>query len=125
MKQTVVTRVKMHLTFQPFFPLYEITSQWDERTMQFQLPTIKGEATPSSLQDHARVFHQMLNAIEAVRYKRQEEYREKSHLRLKRLSPRNLRRAKNPLTFSRSVGYTYHKAAIHRDPAMYLDKHIG
>lgn len=90
MKQMVVTRVKIHLTFQPFFLLYEIASQWEKRTMQFQLPTIKGEATPSSLQDHARVFHQMLNAIEAVRYKRQEEYREKSHPQLKRFTQQEL-----------------------------------
>lgn len=86
----VVPRVKIHLTFQPFFLLYEIDSQWYERTMQFQLPAIKGEATPSSLKDHARVFHQMLNAIEAVRYKRQEEYREKGHPLHKRFTQQEL-----------------------------------
>ena len=58
--------------------------------MQFQLPAIKGEATPSSSKEHARVFHQMLNAIEAVRYKRQEEYCEKGHLRLKRFTKQEL-----------------------------------
>ncbi|GHO77749.1 hypothetical protein KSD_55200 [Ktedonobacter sp. SOSP1-85] len=57
--------------------------------MQFQLP-IKGEVTPSSLEEHARVFHQMLNAIEAVRYKRQEEYHEKGHPRLKRFTQQEL-----------------------------------
>jgi transcriptional regulator with XRE-family HTH domain len=58
--------------------------------MQFQLPAIKGEATPSSSKEQARVFHQMLNAIEAVRYKRQEEYHEKGHPRLKRFTQQEL-----------------------------------
>lgn len=58
--------------------------------MQFQLPAIKGEATPSSLKGYARVFRQMLNAIEAVRYKRQEDYREKSHPQLKRFTQQEL-----------------------------------
>ena len=58
--------------------------------MQFQLPAIKGEDTPSSVKEHARVFHQMLNAIEAVRITRQEEYREKSYPQLKRFTQQEL-----------------------------------
>lgn len=90
MKPLVVPRVKIHLTFQPFFLLSEMKSQRHERTMQFQLPASKEEATPSSFSEHARTFHQMLDAIEAVRYKRQEEYREKSHPQLKRFTQQEL-----------------------------------
>ncbi len=52
--------------------------------MPFQLPARKEERAPSK--EHARVFHQLLEAIEAVRITRQEDYREKCHPQLKRFT---------------------------------------
>jgi hypothetical protein len=46
--------------------------------MPFQIPAVKEESAPSK--EQARVFHQLLEAIEAVRIKRQEDYREKGIL---------------------------------------------
>ncbi len=56
--------------------------------MSFQIPAIQEESTLS--QEHARVFLQLLGAIEAVRITRQEEYREKSHPQLKRFTQQEL-----------------------------------
>ncbi len=42
--------------------------------MPLQIPAIKEESAPSKEQAH--VFHQLLGAIEAVRLKRQEDYRD-------------------------------------------------
>lgn len=52
--------------------------------MPFQIPEIKEENAPSK--ELARVFHQLLGAIETVRITRQEEYREKCHPQLKRFT---------------------------------------
>lgn len=52
--------------------------------MSLQLPAIKEDNVSSK--DHARVFHQLLGVIEAVREKRHEEYREKCHPQLKRFT---------------------------------------
>ena len=56
--------------------------------MQLQIPAIKEESAPSK--EHARVLHQLLGEIEAVRLKRQEEYREKCHPQLKRFTQQEL-----------------------------------
>ncbi|QBD74950.1 hypothetical protein EPA93_02665 [Ktedonosporobacter rubrisoli] len=56
--------------------------------MQLPLSAIKEESAPSKEQAH--VFHQLLAAIEAVRYKRQEDYREKGHPQLKRFTQQEL-----------------------------------
>jgi regulator of sigma D len=56
--------------------------------MQLQIPAMKEESAPSK--GHARVFHQLLGAIEAVRIKRQEDYREKGHPQLKRFTQQEL-----------------------------------
>jgi MmyB-like transcription regulator ligand binding domain len=52
--------------------------------MPFQIPAMNEERAPSK--EHARVFHQLLEAIEAVRLTRQEDYREKRHPQLKRFT---------------------------------------
>ncbi|WP_338257392.1 hypothetical protein [Dictyobacter halimunensis] len=44
----------------------------------------------TSAKEQARVFHQMLAAIEAVRERRQEEYRERRHPQLKRFTQQEL-----------------------------------
>jgi hypothetical protein len=46
------------------------------------------ERVPSK--EQARVFHQLLGAIEAVRIRRQEDYREKRHPQLKRFTQEEL-----------------------------------
>ncbi|MEO8973642.1 MAG: hypothetical protein ABI406_18790 [Ktedonobacteraceae bacterium] len=56
--------------------------------MQLPIPAMKEDSAPSK--EHARVFHQLLGAIEAVRLKRQEEYREKCHPELKRFTQQEL-----------------------------------
>jgi transcriptional regulator with XRE-family HTH domain len=56
--------------------------------MQLQIPAVKEDSAPSK--EHARVFHQLLGEIEAVRLKRQEEYREKCHPQLKRFTQQEL-----------------------------------
>ncbi len=56
--------------------------------MSLPLSAIKEERAPSK--EQARVFHQLLGAIEAVRHKRQEGYREKSHPQLKRFTQQEL-----------------------------------
>jgi hypothetical protein len=56
--------------------------------MPLQLPAIQEESTPS--QEHARVFHQLLRAFEAVRISRQEDYREQCHPQLKRFTQQEL-----------------------------------
>ena len=56
--------------------------------MPLQLPAMKEERVPS--QEQARVFHQLLGAIEAVRITRQEDYREKCHPQLKRFTQQEL-----------------------------------
>ena len=56
--------------------------------MPFQIPAMKEESAPSAEQAH--VFHQLLGAIEAVRLKRLEEYREKCHPQLKRFTQQEL-----------------------------------
>jgi len=56
--------------------------------MQLQIPVIKEDNASSK--EYARVFHQLLEAIEAVRLKRQEEYREKGHPQLKRFTQQEL-----------------------------------
>jgi hypothetical protein len=56
--------------------------------MQLEIPAIKEESAFSK--EHTHVFHQLLGAIEAVRIKRQEEYREKSHPQLRRFTQQEL-----------------------------------
>src|SRR5450755_3270549 len=56
--------------------------------MQSQIPAIQEDSAPSK--EHARVLHQLLGAIEAVRLKRQEEYREKCYPQLKRFTQQEL-----------------------------------
>jgi len=56
--------------------------------MPLQIPAVKEERAPSK--EHARVFHQLLGEIEAVRLTRQEEYREKCHPQLKRFTQQEL-----------------------------------
>lgn len=56
--------------------------------MQVQRPAMKEESASSK--EHARVFQQLLGVIEQVRYKRQEEYREKYHPQLKRFTQQEL-----------------------------------
>jgi PAS domain-containing protein len=56
--------------------------------MQLQIPAVKEDRAPSK--EHARVLHQLLGEIEAVRLKRQEEYREKYHPQLKRFTQQEL-----------------------------------
>jgi hypothetical protein len=56
--------------------------------MQVQRPAMKEESASSK--EHAHVFHQLLSVIEQVRYKRQEEYREKYHPQLKRFTQQEL-----------------------------------
>jgi hypothetical protein len=55
--------------------------------MQSQIPAIKEDSAPS--EEHARVLHQLLGEIEAVRLKRQKEYRE-NHPQLKRFTQQEL-----------------------------------
>jgi hypothetical protein len=52
--------------------------------MQLPIPAIQEESAPSK--EQARVFQQLLGAIEAVRITRQEDYREKRHPQLKRFT---------------------------------------
>ena len=56
--------------------------------MQLQIPAIQEESVPSK--ERAHVFDQLLRAIETVRIKRQEEYREKHHPQLKRFTQQEL-----------------------------------
>ena len=56
--------------------------------MPLHIPAMKDENVPS--QEQARVFHQLLGAIEAVRITRQEDYREKRHPQLKRFTQQEL-----------------------------------
>lgn len=56
--------------------------------MQLQISAVKEDALSSK--EHARVLGQLLGAIEAVRLKRQEEYREKRHPQLKRFTQQEL-----------------------------------
>jgi hypothetical protein len=56
--------------------------------MPLQIPAIK-EGSASS-REHVHVLGQLLGAIEAVRLKRQEEYREKGHPQLKRFTQQEL-----------------------------------
>lgn len=56
--------------------------------MQVQLPAIQEERVPSK--EHARMFHQLLEAIEAVRLTRQEDYRDRLHPQLKRFTQQEL-----------------------------------
>jgi hypothetical protein len=56
--------------------------------MQLQIPAMKDDNASSK--EHARVLGQLLGAIEAVRLKRQEEYREKRHPQLKRFTQQEL-----------------------------------
>jgi hypothetical protein len=56
--------------------------------MPLPIPAMKEDGAPSK--EHARVFHQLLGAIEAVRIARQEEYREKCHPQLKRFTQQEL-----------------------------------
>ena len=56
--------------------------------MPFQIPAMKEESAPSK--EQAYVFHQLLGAIEVVRLKRLEEYREKCHPQLKRFTQQEL-----------------------------------
>ncbi len=56
--------------------------------MQLQTPAMTEDNAPSK--EHARVFHQLLEKIEAVRITRQEEYREKHHPQLKRFTQQEL-----------------------------------
>src|SRR6266571_4230129 len=56
--------------------------------MPLHIPEMKVEGAPS--QEQARVFHQLLGAIEAVRITRQEEYREKFHPQLKHFTQQEL-----------------------------------
>src|SRR5258706_10096971 len=56
--------------------------------MQLQIPAMNEERAPSK--EQARVFGQLLGAIEAVRITRQEEYREKDHPQLKRFTQQEL-----------------------------------
>ena len=56
--------------------------------MSLQLSARNKDNTSSK--EQARVFHQMLRAIEVVREKRQEEYRERRHPQLKRFTQQEL-----------------------------------
>ena len=56
--------------------------------MPLHIPEMKVEGAPSK--EQARVFHQLLGAIEAVRITRQEEFREKFHPQLKRFTQQEL-----------------------------------
>src|SRR6266702_5742679 len=56
--------------------------------MPFQIPAMNEERAPSK--EHARVFHQLLEAIEAVRLLRQQEYRDRPHPQLKRFTQQEL-----------------------------------
>ncbi len=56
--------------------------------MQLQVSEVKEDSTTSKERTH--VFYQLLGAIEAVRLKRQEEYREKHHPQLKRFTQQEL-----------------------------------
>ena len=56
--------------------------------MPLPLSAIQEESVPS--QEHARMFHQLLGAIEAVRIARQEQYRKKGHPQLKRFTQQEL-----------------------------------
>jgi hypothetical protein len=56
--------------------------------MPLQIPVVKEESTPSK--EHVHVLHQLLGAIETVRLKRQEDYREKYHPQLKRFTQQEL-----------------------------------
>jgi hypothetical protein len=56
--------------------------------MPLQIPAAKEDSEPSK--EPARVFGQLLGAIEAVRLKRQEEYREQGHPQLKRFTQQEL-----------------------------------
>jgi hypothetical protein len=88
MELIVVPRVKIHLTFRSFALSYGIDSGLYEVKMQLQVSAIK-EGNVSS-KEQAYVFQQMLGAIEAVRYKRQEDYREQGHPQLKRFTQQEL-----------------------------------
>ncbi len=56
--------------------------------MPLPLSTIQEEQ--AALEEQMRVFQQLLGAIEAVRHKRQEDYREKCHPQLKRFTQQEL-----------------------------------
>lgn len=56
--------------------------------MPFHIPEMKEESVHTFEQE--RVFYQLLEAIEAVRIRRQEEYREKRHPQLKRFTQEEL-----------------------------------
>ena len=56
--------------------------------MPLPLSAIKEERAPS--EEQARMFHQLLGAIETARHKRQEDYSEKSHPQLKRFTQQEL-----------------------------------
>lgn len=56
--------------------------------MQLQIPAINKVGVSSKEQTH--VFQELLRAIEAVRYKRHEEYHEKLHPQLKRFTQQEL-----------------------------------
>ncbi len=88
MALVVVPRVKKHLTLRSFALLYGIDSGSYEEKMQLTTSATK-EGNASS-KEHAYVFQQMLKAIEAVRYKRQEDYHEQGHPLLKRFTQQEL-----------------------------------
>ncbi len=56
--------------------------------MQLQVPGVKENSASSK--EHAHVFHQLLGVIEAVRFKRQEQYHDKCHPQLKRFTQQEL-----------------------------------
>lgn len=56
--------------------------------MQLPLSAIQEDAVPSK--EQARVFYQLIEAIEAVRITRQEDYREQCHPQLKRFTQQEL-----------------------------------
>ena len=100
-----VPRVKLHLTFRPFAISYGIDSGLYEGKMPFQLPAMKEESAHTF--EHARVFHQLLGAIEAVRITRQEDYREKHHPQLKRFTQQELNDEACPTYKNWLIGRSY------------------
>lgn len=56
--------------------------------MSLRIPVLKEDDARAF--DQAHVFQQLLAAIEAVRIRRQEEYRERRHLQLKRFTQQEL-----------------------------------